>query len=194
MDKVGVFSGTFDPPHAGHQWFVEYALNELGFEKVIVLVEPQPRHKEGISDFKHRVEMTRLLFQDNQQVEVNPVTTVTQHTFADTLSDLEEFTANKEVWLLVGGDVFEFVPKWHEISKYKDKVSFLVGLRSEDDGEVAVELLQGSMSDFSVKLVASEQSAVSSTKIRADTGSSFAGKNLAENVRQYIIKHSLYEN
>ena len=194
MSRVGVFSGTFDPPHAGHVWFVEYALSQLGCEEVVILVEPEPRHKDSASSFADRLAMTQQQFADNPRVLVNPVETATQHTLDKTLTLLEPVIRGREIWLLVGGDVFEYVPQWPGIQDYAGKVNFLVGLRSEDDGEIAVEHMQGVMKDFTVKLVASECSAVSSTKLRTDLEGKIADKYLSPTIKQYAEGKRLYED
>ena len=59
--KIGIYGGTFNPPHLGHQAAAETAVKVLGLDKLILIPAAVPPHKqlpEHTPDNRHRVEMT----------------------------------------------------------------------------------------------------------------------------------------
>ncbi len=65
-ERLGVFGGTFDPPHIGHLILAEEALTQLQLDRVLWLLTPDPPHKTGreISDLNHRIQMLKLALVD----------------------------------------------------------------------------------------------------------------------------------
>jgi len=57
---IGVFGGSFNPPHIGHLMAVTYALSVGDFDLVLVVPTFQHAFEKQLVDFKHRAEMTRL--------------------------------------------------------------------------------------------------------------------------------------
>ena len=60
--KLGLFGGTFDPPHMGHLVLARSLAEAAGLDRVIVLPSRQPPHKLGrtISPADHRLRMVQL--------------------------------------------------------------------------------------------------------------------------------------
>ena len=59
--KIGIYGGTFNPPHLGHQAAAETAVKVLGLDKLILIPAAVPPHKalpEHTPDNRHRLEMT----------------------------------------------------------------------------------------------------------------------------------------
>ena len=73
--RLGVFGGTFDPPHHGHLALAEWARAELGLERVLFVPAGDPPHKRraGLSSVAHRVAMTRLAVRGNPAFEVSTI-------------------------------------------------------------------------------------------------------------------------
>ena len=44
MDKIGIFGGSFNPPHAGHIQAAEYAVSALGLSRLLLIPALQPPH------------------------------------------------------------------------------------------------------------------------------------------------------
>src|SRR5437867_11074451 len=67
MRRIGLFGGTFDPPHLGHLAIAERARDRLRLDQVIFMPSGTPPHKRGavISPAAARVAMTRLAVRDN---------------------------------------------------------------------------------------------------------------------------------
>ena len=62
---VGIFGGTFDPVHYGHSNTISELLNLIPFEKILVIPNSLPPHRENSqASFSHRYKMISLAFRD----------------------------------------------------------------------------------------------------------------------------------
>lgn len=43
--KIGLFGGTFNPPHKGHERLLAHFCEKLQFDKVLVVPDKRPVHK-----------------------------------------------------------------------------------------------------------------------------------------------------
>ena len=72
---LGLFGGTFDPPHIGHLILSAEAHAQLGLDRLLWVLTPNPPHKQGqqITPLEHRLAMTKLAIADNPQFELSTV-------------------------------------------------------------------------------------------------------------------------
>ena len=133
-DRIGIYSGIFDPVHHGHLSFARKALHELGLDKVYFMVEPQPRRKTGQSDIRHRLNMMWLALRDQPAMELLDSGHQT-FSVGETLPWLEEKFKDAELYLLMGSDRFKKLPGWPGFDSLKNRVKFVVGQRSDDDSQ-----------------------------------------------------------
>src|SRR5690554_1882822 len=74
-ERVGLFGGTFDPPHIGHLILASEAKFQLQLNRVLWTVTPDPPHKQDqpITPLEHRLSMVKLAIQDNPAFELSRV-------------------------------------------------------------------------------------------------------------------------
>jgi cytidyltransferase-like protein len=62
MQTIGIFGGTFDPPHLGHLILAAEAYTQLRLDRLLWVLTPDPPHKRGqsITLLKSRQAMIRL--------------------------------------------------------------------------------------------------------------------------------------
>ena len=60
MEKIGIFGGTFDPPHIGHLIIAKFAQDELELSKVIFVPTGTPPHRTPTTPADIRLEMVKL--------------------------------------------------------------------------------------------------------------------------------------
>jgi nicotinate-nucleotide adenylyltransferase len=118
MRRIGVFGGTFDPPHLGHLVLAEWAWAQLRLDRVLLIPAGVPPHKLGrrLSDPAHRLAMTRLAVRGNPALGVSdlearragPSFTV------DTLGALRRRHPGAHLFLLMGEDSLADFPTWHD--------------------------------------------------------------------------------
>lgn len=192
MKKVGIFSGTFDPIHEGHIMFAHTAMDHFGLDEVLLIPEDSPRTKSGVTDLAHRSEMIELALEDFSDIKLHKVTHP-QHTLLETMEELlAEHGTENSYTLLMGADVFESIESWKDFSEIGHTLSYIVALRTEDDGEIVVPLAD--KLNLEVEFVPSPLSSVSSQTIRAAVKAGTQPRGLNDDVEKYINENSLYTN
>lgn len=115
-DLIGIFGGTFDPPHLGHLILAAEAQAQLKLDRVLWVLTPQPPHKpeRPITLLEHRLEMLRRAISDGPGFELSRVEIDRPgpHYTVDTLDLLQEKYPTGKLVLLIGGDSLRDLPGW----------------------------------------------------------------------------------
>ena len=117
--RIGVYGGTFNPIHRGHLTAARAAADALGLEKVLLIPDNLPPHKElpaGSATGEDRLAMCRLTAGEVPGMEVLDLElrrSGPSYT-SDTLAELHAQYPDDELWLLVGSDMFLSLQEWHE--------------------------------------------------------------------------------
>jgi len=133
MRRIGVFGGTFDPPHLGHLVLAEWAWARLRRDRVLLVPAGAPPHKLGrrLSEPAHRLAMTRLAVRGNPALAVadlearraGPSFTV------DTLGTLRARYPGARLFLLMGADSLADFPTWREPERIARLATLVVAAR-----------------------------------------------------------------
>lgn len=116
--NIGIFGGTFDPPHLGHLILAERCREGANLDEVWFLVSYAPPHKQGqaITRFEQRCEMVTLAITGQPAFRVEPVEKELpppSYT-ARTLAELQHRHPEHTFALIVGGDSVHDLPTWFE--------------------------------------------------------------------------------
>lgn len=115
--RLGIFGGTFDPPHLGHLILAAEARAQLQLDRVLWLLTAQPPHKQGqaITPLEHRLAMLQRALADNPSFAISDVEIRRPgpHYAADTLALLRREHPNAALIYLIGGDSLADLPRWH---------------------------------------------------------------------------------
>jgi nicotinate-nucleotide adenylyltransferase len=118
MRRVGLFGGTFDPPHLGHLVVAQWALDRLKLDRVLFIPSGTPPHKLGrpVTPAADRVAMTRLAVRGNRAFEVSTLEARRRGSSytVDTLRALRARSGETRVFLLIGEDSLEQFHTWRE--------------------------------------------------------------------------------
>jgi nicotinate-nucleotide adenylyltransferase len=114
--KIGLFGGTFDPPHIGHLILASEAVHQLGLSRLLWMLAPDPPHKleQPITPLQHRLEMLQRMISDNPTFEVSylEINRPGPHYTIDTVRLLAQQEPNADIVLLLGGDSLRDLPTW----------------------------------------------------------------------------------
>ncbi|MFH2040120.1 MAG: adenylyltransferase/cytidyltransferase family protein, partial [Chloroflexota bacterium] len=71
--RIGIFGGTFDPPHIGHLILAGEAQGALHLDRLLWLLTPDPPHKSGqsLAGLEHRQVMLELCLANNPNFELS---------------------------------------------------------------------------------------------------------------------------
>jgi len=120
VKRLGVFGGSFDPPHLAHVALVECAIDQLQLDRVQVLPTGQAWYKSReLSDAAHRLAMTRMAFAHLPQVQVDgrEILRVGPSYTVDTLQELQAENPGAQMYLLLGDDQRRSLPAWHRVGE-----------------------------------------------------------------------------
>ena len=114
--RIGIFGGTFNPPHLGHLVCAQEAYVQLGLDRVMLIPVFAPPHKplENEPGPEHRLELCRLAAGGDERLAVSDIETSRpgpSYT-VDTLEELHENEPDNELFLILGGDVAAGLPHW----------------------------------------------------------------------------------
>lgn len=149
--RIGLFGGSFNPPHCGHVMIALWALMTGEFDRIMVV--PTFKHAFGkdLLDFDDRLEMCRAAFMPiHSHVEVSPVERAIGHSItADTVEYLRDAYAqlgiDAEFTVLIGSDIVADLPKWDKIDKLKELAEFMVLDRSLYAGGISSTKILGAL-------------------------------------------------
>jgi len=115
--RLGIFSGTFDPPHLGHLILAEEARWQLQLDRVLWVLTPVSPFKAGqeIGTVEQRLILLKAITALDPAFEISRVEIdrpAPQYT-VDTLRLLREQYEQATMIYLVGGDAVAELPRWH---------------------------------------------------------------------------------
>jgi len=151
--RIGLFGGSFDPPHIGHVALVEAALDALRLSAVWVVPTGRPVHRclSGCASPGERLHWMQRIFAGNPRVRVMDWEVVAEHVTPSILTLRRfagEFPGRRPV-LLLGADAFAGMDGWVEYPEHTDLCDVAVfGRVSCTAGEAGAAFRPVSLSDW----------------------------------------------
>ncbi|MBU8581575.1 MULTISPECIES: nicotinate-nucleotide adenylyltransferase [Bacillus] len=129
MRKIGIFGGTFDPPHNGHLLMANEVLYKLDLDEIWFMPNQIPPHKQknSFSLGMHRAEMLKLAISGKEQFKLETIELEREgpsYTF-DTVRLLKDRYPNDKFYFIIGADMVEYLPKWSNIDKLVNMIQFV---------------------------------------------------------------------
>lgn len=190
--KIGIFGGTFNPPHVAHSIVAESVREQLQLNKILFIPSGKPPLKQSIPAI-HRFKMAKIAFGNNKNFEVSNIeiqNTDEKSYTVDTLKKLKEHYKNKNVklYLIIGIDNLIELPRWKEPHKLFELSQVIVINRPD----YSVKESKPEFSD-KVKFVSVPYLEISSSMIRKLVLMKRSIRYLvSQGVEDYIIEHNLY--
>ena len=112
---IGVFGGSFDPPHRAHVLLVDQVLADGEVDQVYVVPVFEHAFEKDLAAFSDRLALCRLAFAHQPGVVVSAIEAgLPRPNFTlNTLKSLHEQLADQKLRLLIGADVLADAPRWH---------------------------------------------------------------------------------
>ena len=133
MERLGIFGGTFDPPHLGHLILADEAYVQLRLDRLLWVLTPDPPHKQGqeISPAIQRLELLQAATGDNPHFELSRVELDRPgpHYAVDTVMLLQAQHPQSELYYLIGGDSLHDLVSWSRPRELVDRVAGLGVMR-----------------------------------------------------------------
>lgn len=192
--KIGVFGGTFNPPHNGHVRLAKAAADELKLDKLLVIPSCIPPHKIAakLADGQERLEMCRLAFGCDPRFEVSPMELErgSRSYTVETLRELKALYPDSELYFIVGSDMLESFDKWY---LWQEILSLSVLCAASREDGYNPDLSRFGKLAERIKIITLDPLEVSSTQIRNSAGE-VSPELLDPKVAAYIREHGLYDD
>jgi nicotinate-nucleotide adenylyltransferase len=134
---IGIFGGTFDPPHIGHLILADEALTQLGLDRVLWVLTADPPHKQSrsLTDLDDRLDMLTAAIASNPCFEISRVDIdrPPPHYAVDTVGLLSQIYLRDTLVYLMGGDSLHDLPSWHTPVQFVEACSRIGVLRRPRD-------------------------------------------------------------
>jgi nicotinate-nucleotide adenylyltransferase len=197
--RLGIFGGTFDPPHVGHLILAAEARDQLNLDCVLWVLSPDPPHKHGkkIADLKHRLAMVELSIEEDESFFISTVDIDRDgpHYTVDTVKLIRDEFTDCEIFYLMGGDSLEDFDNWYQPNEILETVDGIgVMRRPGDDIDLTSLLANLPMLSEKINFITAPLLEISARQIRYRVLERRAFRYyLLPSVYEYISGHKLYQ-
>lgn len=139
--KIGIYGGTFDPPHLGHMEAARVAMETLSLDRLLIIPDREPPHKDltvEAASPQQRLAMAALMADGlGPRAEASDLEICREgKSFtADTVEELHQAFPEDELWLLMGSDMFLTVQNWYQPERIFQYAGVAAFARHEEDTE-----------------------------------------------------------
>ena len=193
MRKIGVYGGSFDPVHKGHEWIVQRALNE-GLDSLILMpcfISPHKLDHSPESSAENRLGMLRSVFSECKSVEISDweIQKESVSYTWQTLDYLKSREPDSKIVLILGGDQFRVIDTWSRSIDWVHQVEFLVFPRRGERNEFDKQVKQG----LQFRLISDYPPEISSSMIRESIQNNALWEQwVSPVVKEWIIQNHLF--
>jgi nicotinate-nucleotide adenylyltransferase len=198
LKRAGIFGGTFDPPHIGHQILAAEAYDQLGLDRVLWVLTPEPPHKLGqaITPLEARLELLRAAVAGDPKFEISriDIDRPAPHYAVDTMRLFRAALPGMELAYLMGSDSLEDLTSWHKPHEFIALCDW-IGVMCRPGYEPELTDLERVMPGIreKVRFVQAPLLEISSSQIRQRIHEGRAFRYyLPERVFNLILQHGLY--
>ena len=187
--RIGVFGGTFDPPHIGHLLLAADAFDALTLDRLIFVpaaTQPFKTETPPVAAAEDRLEMVHLAVGEDIRyaVEDTEIRREGLSYTVDTLEELARKNAGADLFLLIGEDTLAGFNGWKQPARIRELATLAMMRRAgSSDAPVPAGILP----------ISTRRVDVSSTEIRARLS---AGKSIRgfvpDAVERFIDARGIY--
>jgi nicotinate-nucleotide adenylyltransferase len=189
--RIGIFGGTFNPPHLGHLIVAEHVLSMLSLDTIYFVPSFISPHKRGGEETlaSHRLKMVRLAIRKNKifacsDLEIKQKDT--SYTYR-TVESFHKIFSSSRLFLLIGADNYMEFSTWKYPDRICDKATLLVMSRTAHAPAARTQFAGAA------KFVDVPDIEISSTEIRNRIRQGRSIRYLVpELVHRYILEHGIY--
>ena len=200
--NIGIYGGTFDPPHWGHITAARAAMEQLKLDSLVRLparVPPHPARPVGRASPEQRLEMAALAAAElgkRAEVSDRELRRSGPSYTSDTLAELRREYPEDTLWLLMGSDMFLSLQTWHapeEIMALARIAPFSREVEDESETFAAQQSRLERAYGAQIQIVQNpEVRELSSTEVRAALAAGRGSDLLPPAVYGYVLREHLY--
>ena len=191
--KIGVFGGSFNPPHKMHLNIGVQLVNKQYVDNVIyVPTGSKYKYKNNLLPDKNRLDMLEILTKNYKYLDVNDYELKDEVVYTcETLAHFKEIYSNDDIYFVCGADNLSYIDKWKNGEEILSNYKILVMKRKGEDIDELLEKFKEYRNNIVVADI--EQQDISSTDIRERLKNKEEVLDvLDKEVYEYIRKNKLY--
>ena len=200
MERIGIYGGTFNPPHIGHLEAAKQAVSRLNLDRLLMVPASIAPHKvlpPNSPTAQQRLAMLRIAAADCPQIQVSDVELCREgvsYTW-QTVRTLRQQNPQAELILIMGTDMFLAFRDWKNPEEILKDASLAVFYRGDRGEHAAIDAEKAfwEEKDVRVQLVENDVINISSTQMRRLLIFRCAADFLPAGVLDYIREHYLYD-
>ncbi|MBR2889119.1 MAG: nicotinate (nicotinamide) nucleotide adenylyltransferase [Oscillospiraceae bacterium] len=199
MERIGIYGGTFNPPHIGHLHAAARAVEALNLDRLLLVPVAVPPHKPlpaGSPTGAQRAELLRLAVRDLDALEICTLELDREgpsYTW-ETVHDIRAQYPAAELFLLMGTDMLESFHQWRHPERILPEVTLAAFGRGGKGEKARLEKARENLEAMGAKVLLMDTSVVniSSTQIRRMLMFQCTGPFLPPQIRDHILAQGLY--
>jgi len=199
MEKIGIFGGTFNPVHKGHEIAALRFYDRFKLDKLLIVPANIPPHKQiaGQVTARQRFEMCELGFNKKNMsvLDLEIKKDSVSYSF-DTVAEIKKNYKNGKLYFLVGSDMLLYLENWYKYQELLKLCAFVVAYRNGQDRDGILELRDKLIKmGAEIELLENEPFEISSTELREHIKNNNIelDKYISRKVLEYIKEKKVYE-
>lgn len=188
--KIGIFGGSFNPPHKIHKEIGIYLVNRKYLDKVIYVPTGDKYEKQDLISSNSRIEMLKIMIKNNNYLEVSDYEIKNNLVYTyQTLDYFKNKYKDSEIYFICGSDNLREFKTWKKFNYILNNYRLIVFKRNDDNIEKILE----NLNIKNIILIDKVFGNLSSTYIRKELEEGKNVLNLVDNeVVEYIENNKLY--
>lgn len=165
--RIAIYGGSFNPMHIGHEKIVDYVLNNLNMDKIIIIPVGIPSHRENnLEQSDTRLKICKEIFKGNKKIEVSDIEIKSEgksYTYDTLLKLIDLYGENNEFFEIIGEDSLKNLKTWKNYEKLLKICKFIVFRRKDDEN---IQIDEEFLNNKNIIILENEYYNISSTEIR----------------------------
>ena len=165
--RIAIYGGSFNPMHIGHEKIVDYVLNNLNMDKIIIIPVGIPSHRENnLEESDTRLKICKEIFKGNKKIEVSDIEIKSEgksYTYDTLLKLIDLYGENNEFFEIIGEDSLKSLKTWKNYEELLKICKFIV-FRRKDDKNIQID--EEFLNNKNIIILENEYYNISSTEIR----------------------------
>ena len=165
--RIAIYGGSFNPMHIGHEKIVDYVLNNLNIDKIIIIPVGIPSHRENNLEQSYtRLKICKEIFKGNKKIEVSDIEIKSEgksYTYDTLLKLIDLYGENNEFFEIIGEDSLKSLKTWKNYEELLKICKFIV-FRRKDDKNIQID--EEFLNNKNIIILENEYYDISSTEIR----------------------------
>ncbi len=196
MKKIGIYGGSFSPPHNGHISAAKQFMDALSLDELLIMPSHISPHKvtDPTLTSRHRYDMAKIAFKDLPRVTVSDYE-IQKGDISYTANTLSHFAKEGELYFLCGTDMFLTLSRWYRPDIIFQNATIVLASRETGKEQEIIAAKKAYETDFGARIIIlnNEVLEISSTEVRqALKQGSDVSRYLSQDVEVYIREHNLY--